>query len=100
MTVDIMTGFIFTGIFTALIVYLGYSDWRHSRLSSPESAYIKYSSPEMYILSIIGILIGMLIAFGIKITLLVAVIFLPVCYLFLKIFSPYFDFLPPRSKEN
>jgi hypothetical protein len=59
-------------------------------LSGPESAYIKYSSPELYIFSILGILAGVFISFGLKITLVVIVIFLPVCYLLLKIFSPYF----------
>ena len=83
-------GLTITGVFSALIVYLGYRDWRHSKLSSPESAYIKYSSPELYIVSILGILVGIFISFGLIITLVVIVIFFPVCYLLLKIFSPYF----------
>ena len=83
-------GLIIIAIFTALIIYLGYRDWRHSKLPMPDSAYIKYSSPELYIVSIVGILVGVLISFGLKITLVVIVIFLPVCYLLLKIFSPYF----------
>jgi len=83
-------GLTISGVFTILIMYLGYRDWRHSKLPSPESAYIKYSSPELYIVSILGILAGVFISFGLKITLVVIVIFLPVCYLLLKIFSPYF----------
>ena len=83
-------GLTITGVFAVLIVYLGYRDWRHSKLSSPESAYIKYSSPELYIVSILGILAGIFISFGLIITLVVIVIFFPVCYLLLKIFSPYF----------
>jgi hypothetical protein len=83
-------GLTITGVFAILIMYLGYRDWRHSRLSSPESAYIKYSSPELYIVSILGILAGVFISFGLIITLVVILIFLPVCYLLLKTFSPYF----------
>ena len=90
-------GLIIIAIFTALIIYLGYRDWRHSKLPIPDSAYIKYSSPELYIISILGILIGVFISFGFKATLVVVLILLPVCYFFLKRFSPYFDFLPPRS---
>jgi hypothetical protein len=89
-------GLIITGVFAILFVYLGYRDWRHSKLSSPESAYIKYSSPELYIISILGIPTGVFISFGLIITLAVILLFLPACYLFLKIFSPYFDFLPPQ----
>ena len=83
-------GLTISGVFTILIMYLGYRDWRHSKLPSPESAYVKYSSPELYIVSILGILAGVFISFGLKITLVVIVVFLPVCYLLLKIFSPYF----------
>jgi len=83
-------GLTISGVFTILIMYLGYRDWRHSKLPSPESAYVKYSSPELYIVSILGILAGVFISFGLIITLVVIVIFFPVCYLLLKIFSPYF----------
>lgn len=90
-------GLIIIGICVALIVYLGYRDWHHSKLPDDEAVYIKYSSPELYIISILGIFIGGFISFGLKIALVVILIFLPICYLFLKIYSPYFDFLPPRS---
>lgn len=92
-----VVGLIIIGVFAALIMYIGYKDWRHSKLIIPESAYVKYSSPELYIISILGILIGVFVSFGLITTLVVIFIFLPACYLFLKIFSPYFDFLPPQS---
>ena len=82
-------GIIITVIFLSLIIIIGYRDWRHSKLTSPDSAHIKYSSPELYIISILGILIGVFISFGFIATLIVIFIFLPICYLFLKIFSPY-----------
>jgi hypothetical protein len=83
-------GLTITGVFAIFIVYLGYRDWRHSKLPNPESAYVKYSSPELYIVSILGILAGVFISFGLKITLVVIAIIFPVCYFLLKIFSPYF----------
>lgn len=83
-------GLTISGVFAILIMYLGYRDWRHSKLPSPESAYVKYSSPELYIVSILGILAGVFISFGLIITLVFIVIILPVCYLLLKTFSPYF----------
>ena len=92
-----VVGLTITGVFAILIVYIGYQDWRHSKLLSPESAYVKYSPPELYIVSILGILTGVFISFGLIITLVVIFIFLPVCYFFLKAVSPYYDFLPPKS---
>ena len=92
-----LIGLVITGIFVTLIMYIGYRDWRHSKLPIPDSAYIKYSSPELYIISILGILVGIFVSFGFKVTLVVILILLPVCYFFLRKFSPYFDFLPPRS---
>jgi hypothetical protein len=83
-------GLTITGVFAIFLVYLGYRDWRHSKLPSPESAYAKYGSPELYIVSVLGILAGVFISFGLKITLVFIAIFLPVCYFLLKIFSPYF----------
>ena len=90
-------GLTISGVFATLIVYMGYRDWRHAKLPSPESAYVKYSPPEFYIISILGILTGVFISFGIIITFVVMLIFLPFCYFFLKSYSPYFDFLPPQS---
>ena len=90
-------GLIIIGICAVLFVYLGYRDWHHLKLPENEAVYIKYSSPELYIMSILGIFIGAFISFGLKITLVVILVFLPIFYLFLKIYSPYFEFLPPRS---
>lgn len=86
-----IVGLAITGASAILFLYLGYRDWQHSKLPSPESAYVKYSSPELYILSILGMLTGLFIAFGLKVTLIVILILLPVCYLLLKLLSPYFD---------
>ncbi len=90
-------GLIIASVFTMFVVYSGCRDWRNSKLPDPESAYIKYGSPELYIVSILGIFAGIFISFGLIITFVVILIFLPICYLFLREFSPYFDFLPPRS---
>jgi hypothetical protein len=53
----------------ALILYLGFRDWHNSKLPDNEAPYVKYSSPELYIISILGILIGGFISFGLMITL-------------------------------
>ncbi len=90
-------GLIITGVFLALFIYLGYRDWHNSNLSGDDSRYIKYSSPELYIISIMGIFIGVFISFELMTTLVVILTLLPICYIVLKIISPYFDFLPPRS---
>jgi hypothetical protein len=84
-------GLTITGVSAILFLYLGYRDWQHSKLPSPESAYVKYSSPELYIVSILGIFTGIFIAFGLKVTVIVILVLLPVCYLLLKLLSPYFD---------
>jgi len=89
-------GLIITGVFVTLIIYFGFRDWHHSKLPNNESPYLKDSSPELYIISILGILIGVFISFGLMIALVVGLIFLAICYFFLKNFSLYFDFLPPR----
>ncbi len=85
-----------TGFFTILLICLGYSDWHHSRLPDDEAAHIKYSSPEFYIISILGILAGTFFSLGLKITVIVFLLLLPFCYIFLRKYSPYFEFLPPR----
>ena len=89
-------GLIITGVFVTLIIYLGFRDLHYSKLPNNESPYLKYSSPELYIISILGIVIGVFISFGLIFTLVVGLIFLTICYFFLKNFSPYFDFFPPR----
>jgi hypothetical protein len=62
-----ITWLIITGVFVTLIIYLGFRDWHHSKLPDNEPLYLKYSSPELYIISILGILIGVFIIFWINI---------------------------------
>ena len=67
-------GMVITGVFAVLFIYLGYRDFRHEAMSNPESAYIKYSSPELYIVSILGIFTGLFFSFEIKTVVVLIVI--------------------------
>jgi len=89
-------GLAITGVSAVLFFYLGYRDIRHDLMPSPESAYMKYSSPELYILSVLGIFTGLFISFKLKTAFILILILFPVFYILLKILSPYFEFLPPR----
>ena len=45
MNIPMITGLIITGVFMALILYLGFRDWHNSKLPDNEAPYVKYSSP-------------------------------------------------------